>query len=381
MLDQVLSNQRPRTPNRLICLAIIALVPANVASGRPASIEEQVHSISSSMSRSEATALALASSDFQALVAGHSIQFGSIFTTWSIWRGNEPDRLELTTVNVVYYYYEADGSSTNVVATLNPSMTLVTSVSTQVNPLSSTQSSSNWSGYEMYASGTQKSVPVYEATSTWTVPYAHEPYSHACDGHHCDLYIEAGLTDNALFQSPTYAVKAGTDSGVYCQFGGCSEFYWSWYHFWPQPQVRCPAISQGDVIQADVVNDAIKGGSSAYWDIYLTDYGQGGTGNPVSLCGVIGNGFGVATPYYAQFYAERPWWGWPDNYNARLPNFGSFPQTTDLNHLSGEVTGYTAYSNGWYNQYVMSNGATNIMLSSVDGNSRYTQTWQTSNGT
>ncbi len=282
------------------------------------------------------------------------------------------------TVNVVYYYYDKDNSSTNIVATLDPSLSEVTGVTEEQHTgRLGTATSTVDSGYTFWTAATQQTNPVYEADSRWTVPYAHEPYNTACSYTPCDYTPWAGLTTD--YNGANYIVQAGTDSGVYCAFGGCSEFYQSVYEFKPQPVQYCGGVRSGDHVEADVYNDAILGGSSGNWDVYLFDYGTSGPPGGQTLCAVSGYGFGVPTPYYAQFIGER---ACKCQGFTRLPNFGSVTMTTGINTRNGGITGYTPYSNGWDYQIFMNNGCSdgtdNISTSNVATDGTFTLTYENS---
>jgi hypothetical protein len=407
-------------------------------------LHQQIRSAVTTMNMEKAISLAASSSAFQSLSLGHAIQFNSIFTSWSDASRNDPTNLGLENVNVVYSYRNADGTSANIVAKLDASLSSVLSVSIQQSPqfngsspnccpccqclgsvvpatnqVASNQkkitpdcggggggsscysdtTSISWSGYEFRTACAPQSNPVYEATSTWTVPSVSEPYSHACDFHHCDIAVWDGLSHDAGGGSPSsgYIVQAGTDSGVFCAFGGCSNFYSSWYMFLGQSvagsqpsSVSCGAINAGDVIKTDVVNEAVNGGSSSYWDIYVEDFGQGGTGSDHVLCAIVQYGFGVATPYYAQFIAETPYQKDSTGaYFTRLPKFSTFSMTADMNQKNSatKISGATAYANTWLEQYIMyncdSSGACyyNIGASFDYSSNSLTQTWITSSAT
>jgi len=413
----------------ILVVSIIAVAspvsasPASGSSGTDA-LHQQIRSLVSTANKDKAISLALTSPEFQSKAQGHSIKFHSIFTTWSAASNLRVDTLVRTSTNVVYYYNNQDDSSANIVVSIDPNLGRVTAVTSHLNAITNTTpkpcspgrvgayavqpecggggtQTCSWaefyypvfSGYEFRTGCTQQTSPVYEATSTWTVPSAAEPWQNACDNHHCDISVWDGLTHDAGggSGSSAYIVQAGTQSGVYCLFGGCSYFYSSWYEFWPRSPQSCGAINAGDVVTSDVINEAINGGSSSYWDIFLTDYGQGGKGSTVALCATTGNGFGVATPYYAQFFAERPQYcnlaG--SCYDATLPKFSSnlgtvFYMNATMNRLNkaSAVSGYTAYSTGWFTRYWMQNQNTlNIDPMSLSGDNSFSQIWLTSFGT
>jgi hypothetical protein len=157
--------------------------------------------------------------------------------------------------------------------------------------------------------------------------------------------------------------------------------------------VNCGGVNPGDVVQSQIENFASVG-QPAEWNIFVTNYRQGGTGSPIAICNVQNYNFDVSTPYYAQFMAERPHVCqgincFIANYDARLPQFGSFTMSTDMNYIlgSGDVPGYTAWTNGWYTIYRMQNTnnqdctGCNIGVSIVAPDSTFTQTWLTSANT
>jgi len=410
----------------ILCFLTVSTIVLALPLSTPDVMHQQIHTQVSAMNREKAISLALGSREFQAKAVGHLIQFNSIFTTWSA--SSRGDSLGWQDVNVVYSYQDSTGSA-NIVVTMDPTLTRVVSVTTQDNPLQNRSPSpycitacncspspvtasgtgdqkiqpqcggggggggcvpaSNlnptWSGYEMRAACNERTVPIYYVNSQWTVPSVGEPWQHACDGYHCDVALWAGLT--AYPGGSTYIVQAGTDSGVYCAFGGCSYFYTAWYEFYPQASVSCGAVNPGDLVLTQIENFGSYG-TPADWNVFVSNYHQGGNG--VAICNVQNYNFDVSTPYYAQFIAERPHICqgincFVANYDARLPQFGSVTMSANL--LQPNVPGYTAWSNGWYTIYRMQNTANqdctgcNIGVSIVSSSNIFTQTWLTSANT
>lgn len=307
--------------------------------------EANISGLASTLDATKAENLAEATSLFQSYNSGYTVVFNSIFNIWSF---DSQGDVTWKTVNVVYTITNSTGFRANIVVTENPStlQVLNTTLQTRLFTDSSSQGSTNWSGYTFYGNS-GASTPVYEAEAVWTMPVVSEPQSYWCLLAHCDIVTWPGLTANS--GGSTGIVQAGTDSGLYCTVG-CSYYYYGWYEFFPAGSVTCSnSFSAGDSVGADIHNHAENGGSSTVYDVYVFDYTKGTT------CSVTNQSFtSFTTPYYGQFITERPKLGGTP---ARLPKFGSVTMTGGWVYYGGGYNNiYTPYSNGWYIETLMNNG-------------------------
>jgi hypothetical protein len=363
------------------------------------SLRHQEETFENSVDAGRAIALAVQSSEFRGMTSGSKWTFNSIFDRFSFTISDSSAvSVVPENVNVVYSLVAPGMVGTNIVVSEDPGLSTVLSVTTQEVPLfGGTESDShNYSGYEFVDCHNAPPgycnpawyAPIYEASANWNMPYVQEPYSWACFNHKCDVATWTGLcnvpgcTDNKI-------VQAGTDSGVYC-VTGCQTYYQAIYEFAPNNPTYCYWWVAGGGNIVDVYSKYVTTGNPndvPYYtvNIYSTINGQS--------CGTTNNYFpSVSQPHYAEFINERPYWGSPWNYLARLPkfNYGSPEWITScyINYRSTNSaypsTGCSGmYSQGWDTYYLMRNGCNppdNIALSGADG-SQFSQTYITACGT
>ncbi len=310
--------------------------------------------------------------ELKSKLQGYNSAFNSIFGNWNF--DTTSCTAALQNVNIVYSLSRNNVYVKNVVATLDPALTKISSVSEHVGSFNfNSTTSTNWSGYEFVGASPNPPI-VYEAKATWTVPSVSEPWSGACFFTHCDLAIWSGLEDT-LGATNKHLAQAGTDSGVYCT-SGCSYFYNSWYEFLPNASVQCTGKepSPSDSMRVTITNQAKNGGSQSQYTALIEDLTKS------TACGVVNYDYpSMTTPHYAPFINERPIVG---GSTARLPQFSSDTVTGYMYYSGSEPTIYTPFNAGLYTKSTMINGGnTNIVISGVNTSGQYTSTWHTSNGT
>ncbi len=229
-----------------------------------------------------------------------------------------------------------------------------------------TYSQNIWSGYEFKLSCVG-SITYPGASVVWKVPGVSEPYGYACFFKHCNLSVWGGLVhdpggNTASCSSKGCIAQAGSSSDVYCTVG-CAASYSGWYEFYPDNSVDCIGVTithlgnfvnPGDTF---FLNLGYNGGT-----FYVTMIDE----KTNEVCTTSKNWPGMGVPLYADYIAERPTictvLGCGTN---ALPKFGTITMDSE------ESSVQTAYNNGWYNKWIMSNaGNTNIDVGAVS-----TQTW------
>lgn len=367
----------------------------SVSSSIPAfslSLRQQMTSLAVHFDAEKARSRALNSTTFQSLTRGHSPYFNSIFQrfSWSTDASGLPTSL-WNSVNVVYSYQEKDGFHTNIVVTMDPSLTGPIQVTTQ-NDLpqffGGGTDNPNWSGFELSKSWLYQSVPVYEVYASWTMEAIYKP-SQGCYLHYCGFSVWDGLTNKV--GGGNGIVQGGTGNTIDCNLLGCTYANYFWYELWPNDSVSCGNINPGDSMASDVLNTGILSGGSptTEYHIWVYDY------TTQQTCWLDANFGQMGTPYLGDFLSERQ--GGCGGYCGsggyyRLPIFAN-PVTNvdtvtmancglDLSQSSWYMPCNTPFSNGWYNAYFMvNNGCRNIYLHSVGTDNSFAQDWLTSCGT
>jgi len=310
--------------------------------------------------------------------------FSSVYDNWTF-----DANCNVTLVSVTFVYQLSNSSLLQVHE--NAQANEVTSMSIQPNLGAATFNHNDgnklWSGYETtYNSGA--TTAEYQADATWSVPAVSDPYSGGCENTpDCELAVWVGLINSPLASASSVA-QAGSLSQLSCGVGtACTQGYgaaWNyslWYEFYPQMSTiyQCDPSGAGDSITTYVTNEASYLGSGYidYWALSVTD----STNN--KACTV--NGYydsGIGVPYYTDFILERPEYGIP--YGYTLPKFGSVTMTAGM--WAGSP--YNSQTNGYYNLYVMENGAScpptciiNIGSSAISSSNAFTSTWKSSSGT
>lgn len=357
-------------------------------------IKKEIHDKATSLDDSKAKFMAKNSNDFKIKTQGHDYRFNSIFNTWAL--DNVNCNLTWKTTNVVYSFNDTNGSLKNIVVTEDPALTKIISVTEQIAPRASSYTDSyNWAGYEPYAkSGPTSKYPVYEATTTFTLPSITYPSSptNACKtnlGYQpCDLAIWDGIEDNT--GGSNNLAQAGADEDITYN-GGYQYSYYLWYEFLttsPSGLTQCTGltINSGDSITSDVYGENTYGGSSTSYDISITD----NTSNPVQMCTVTGQSFFTSsTPYYAAFIDERlcntnsnPC---PTNSMSTVPSFSSDTFSNTSMYYNGGTSSIDSSfgSNGWYNEEKMDlNGSNPPNISNgAESSGSFTETYRNSLGT
>ena len=345
---------------------------------------QQINAQSASANIVQGISTATSASQVQQLEKQFQIAYETEYNTWQI--------VSLSSCSIawvaayfVFDYHSPNGSLEQIVVTENPGMTTVDNVSLRqavymmyAQPFQSSYTSGTWSGYEFYAYNSGVQTQVYRATGEWTEPSVSSPGSNACLFTHCDVSNWEGLA-NAVGGGNGYLVQAGSDSGLYCTIV-CSYYYYLWYEFYPNPSNSCLNVSPGDDIAVNVQNEAVNGGSSNNYDIYLSDDTTGQLCSPI-----IGHNFSqMGLPYYAEYITSRPNIG---GSFAKLPQFGSFTNNNaNIYYAGNEHSIYVPYQNLWYNSYTMNNGCGNNINNgpvqaqdSIHG--EFTVSWATSCGT
>jgi YHS domain-containing protein len=343
--------------------------PQTVQSSCVDRVEQQMHSLASTLNNAKAISLANSQNEFKSEIQGYTYAFNSIFNTWSF---DSNCNVTWQAVNVVYTLSNASGYVKTVVVTMDPELTKMVSVSEQIGKHYG--SSPNWSGYE-FQGNSGATNPVYEAYNSWSEPTVSVPYTGGCvTPQTCDVAIWAGLADAAGASNGNLA-QDGTDAQVTCAHSICNNQYFAWYEFLPNNAVTCTGVtvSHGDSISADVVNTS-KPGSS--YNISVVD------STSSTSCSVTGYTYSaMTTPEYGDFIAERATLG--SGYETLAKFNTPTPSPGGTIYYSGATQFITTpYGNGWYIQDTMVNsGNTNINLGAVTPSSTFTETWSTSSGT
>lgn len=223
-----------------------------------------------SLNKNEAISLASDNSIFKAAIHGYDSKFATIFNTWHL---NTSDcTVSWNDVNVGYIVSNSNGYVKNVVVTLDPTLTKVTSISSYVAPYFSNSTSAVWSGYEL-GNGNQ----VSEAHLTSTIPAVSQattstnkcvPTSGVSPG--CDVSVWTGLEDTS-----SHIAQAGSDGNLTCNNTSCTSptyNYFLWFEELPNPSFTChnAAISPGDTITSDVQFTGTVG-STGYYNLSVQD--------------------------------------------------------------------------------------------------------------
>jgi hypothetical protein len=325
----------------------------------------------STINTSQALSIAENSLAFKQYSSNSGFIYNSIFETWNFSNSGETT---LDTVNVVFSFTSADGSNHNLVITEDSTLNRILTTTIQNIPYFSSLSS-NWSGYVMSGNYpfSSPSNPVYESEVIFNVPNVYQPPNGQpqCSGFRisCTLGIWTGLTapnSNGIAQD-------GIAGEIDCGLIGCFTSYFGWYEFYPYNPVQCGnSFAPGDQVDAQVYDHAENGGSPTLYDMYVFNLSKHTT------CSRLDYNFpNIVTPFYANYIVERTGSG-------SSPTLLRFDTTTITGFLyyPPAYTGiYTPYSKGWYNLVNMVNGNLNILVGSVTGQSTFTETWLTSQGT
>lgn len=187
------------------------------------------------------------------------------------------------------------------VISVDPSLSKVLAVNYYPTTYGSTPIKQNiWAGWE-YNPGSA----LAQSSADWYVPSASQG-DVSCNFNHCDMEVWVGLSTQAG-GNPGLA-QTGTDSGLYCDYIGCSYYYWTFYNFYTngQQNVYCPSgshdnISPNNEMYAQVSTADGNGNPTEYYTIYLHDDTNG-----VTCTGSQPSGWPDTYAYYAQYIVERP---------------------------------------------------------------------------
>src|SRR2546425_2264590 len=398
----------------LSSLSVVTFIPAIWSTGDDlTSIERQISSYESSLDTSKATTIAQASFEFRLNTVGFSASYQSIFNTWSFSNTQNGIQVKWKDVNVGFTLNNNSVPVRNIVVSLDPYLTRVTSISNQeitrngaVKPLcnsplrnssgipqpqnfcgpppcgSLSGPSPNWAGFELAGSSScsWRTVPVYEAKATWQVPYANQPSPGACFNRWCAITVWPGLVS---YQGgrPTGLMQAGTFSGIYASPN--QPYYYAWYQTPGMTNsIYClwGPMSYGDTVTVDIVNQARDGGNAALYNMFIVD-------NTINqACSVPANqsSGAMGTPYFADFIVERPTYcdSWGSCSYVRLPYFQDFTMTGWMYYSGALQSIATPVSNQWYQSYIMNNGGwDNVHVGYDLSTSHILPSWLTSTGT
>ncbi|MGI0086717.1 MAG: G1 family glutamic endopeptidase [Nitrosotalea sp.] len=339
-------------------------------------VEQQMQTKGQLIDSKKAIQLATGNQEFQSMVKGYSSNFDSIFYNWTF---DSQCNTTLKNVNVVYFLHYANGTQKNLVVTLDPTLAKIVGFNEYVPPRYSTTSyPPNWAGYE-FQGNSGATNPVYEADNSWTQTTVSVPYTGGCvSPQTCDLATWSGLEDELGAYPDQNLAQAGTDAVVDCIHSGCTYTYKAWYEFLPNNPVICTGVNvhAGDSMTADVVNSNKPG--SAY-HISVVD------STSSTSCSMNYTYSAMTTPYYGDFIAERSCLSNCSGSNptySTLAKFTTFSQGGTIYYTGATQYIDTPYSNGWYNQDIMTNsGNTNIYNGAVTPSSTFSETWHTSSGT
>ncbi len=326
--------------------------------------------------------MAESSQQFEQAAAPYTVSFDSVFDKWSF---DASCDVSLTSINIVFQLRNSTGFAGYAVAAEDPGATRVVSAALQLHdPRAQTLIyNPTWSGYE-FTGNADQTTKVYEAIADWSIPNISQPSFGACESSiGCALAVWPGLSHDQGGGCSTCTdhgiAQTGSLSTLYCSSAACGiPFAQLWYEFWNQEPhaILCDNYSSiGDSIQAYVLNQGYNGGSTALWNLQITD-------NTIrQSCTVTSYSDNFGVPLLAEFITERPEYG--ATY-AQLPNFNQFSMTGNM-YYSGSVTGiYTPYSNGWYYLDVMEacgSPPPNITTGNVNSANTFTQTYGNSNCT
>lgn len=365
-------------------------------------LKQDLSAQESSIDRTKAISLAANSPQYQSISQGYVSSFHSIVDIWSY---DSNCNATWETLNVVFSLATPTRFVGHLIAAEDPSITKLFNVTLQegIPQFYSSIANTNYAGYA-FTGNSGGTNPVYEASASWTVPTANLP-PNGCSFYHCDIAIWPGLMNDLAGNNGI--VQAGTDSGISC-YPGCQTSYYGWYNLYPGGSspgtgTQCPnfPVNAGDSVFTDIYNHAAGGGSPTVYDIMVNDYTTG------KICNVPNQSFsfqGGGLPYWGGFIGERPYYGFPFYYYARLPNFGSFTMTGSVFYsgvLQSIYYPYTATppyppsgTQGWYQIKWMVNAGTenncagynqpsgsNICVGTVTGSGSFIQTWASSTGT
>jgi hypothetical protein len=175
-----------------------------------------------------------------------------------------------------------------------------------------------------------------------------------------------------------YLVQTGNDAGVYCAFGSCTYYKYTWYEDYPSPSLNCFNTNAGDQITAQAYYSRtvpIRYGPETFYDTYLKDNTNGQSCSSDWSPGPAH----ILTTTWAEFVGETPekccW------YYEHLPKFSPAVTFSGGYYVNNGGTTVTIGSN-WAYEWVMNNGqyCTNIANSGVSSGS-FSETWQNSCGT
>jgi len=116
----------------LSSLSVVTFIPAIWSTGDDlTSIERQISSYESSLDTSKATTIAQASFEFRLNTVGFSASYQSIFNTWSFSNTQNGIQVKWKDVNVGFTLNNNSVPIRNIVVSLDPYLTRVTSISNQ----------------------------------------------------------------------------------------------------------------------------------------------------------------------------------------------------------------------------------------------------------
>ncbi|GEM_PF-1761096 len=298
----------------------------------------------------KARLLAESSSQFKSAVQDQNANFSSIFYEGSF----DPNSCTATITTVaVSYNTISNNHFKNIIVMLDPSLTKVQNVTIVLDPPSNIVNHNSgpgitWSGYSFQGSGSQYTVPVYQASATWNIPYIAQAYSGQCATSYCGISVWADLSDT---DSTSNLAQGGSMSYMTCPIG-CYPYYILWYEFYPvqSSSQECTGtnIQPGDSVSSTVTNRAKPGvgGDVYHYDITVYD------NTNYVFCGTSNYYFsGAGTPYIGRYEAETPQGCRVIGggcYTMGLPYFSPTLSINANMYYSGATYGIaTPFTNGW----------------------------------
>ncbi len=344
-------------------------------------------SISNALNESNAIDNALSSQEYSINITG--FVGASYVSTFEIFSIVSPATcgISVQSVNVVFSLQNSSGFAGFLVVSENATTLFPVSSQLQLNPpkSSSSVSSGNWAGYEVYNSATRPIVQYVSSDFNQATPSY--PSTGCADYYTCSMSTWVGLENSAGASNGNLA-QDGT--WAECVNSGCTPTYVAWYEMLPGGAISCTGsnsvdIRGGDSIYASTINEAFYGSgySNTLYDFYILDANTG-TG-----CITTGNSYSqMSKPTYGVFIEENNEVCGAINC-ASLPQFGSITFTGAEIGSSGQtVVIYTYTSAGYYVQDTMKNAPTNLFgcgtyitnvgVGSVSSSSSFTATWSSS---
>jgi hypothetical protein len=367
------SHQRAAAFVVLLTLAVTGILPfapahasISVSTCSGDKMASQESAIYASINQAQAESVAQPSVD-----ANRGSMVSSFFGMVGVFHQSADCTPVIQIIKLGYSLSNSSGIQKVVTVTENPYTNSVVNATNDVPKYFGYAYNAVWSGYEYSNGGV-----ISESGASWSEPTAAEAYSHECDLHNCDYAFWVGITKESGGSSGI--VQTGTDSGLYCAFGSCTYYKYTWDEFAPSPPVNCFDVSYYDVINAKVYFDHGDIHGNKYFDAYIADSTNG------QSCFRTGS-YPQWFTYYAQFMGERPT---KNGSPARLPLFSQLGMTGGY-YKSGSST--VTIDSGWTYDWIMSTSTTyyscngqSLLEDICNGavfSGSFVESWQTSDGT